>query len=211
LAKCVATGRSIIFSSLVLRGETEMTTMKATKTLGIALAALLLPHVAVAETWLTLEASEYPAEVKKGLDDVRSACKGEEHEVVDDPQAGVTIIDLDRDDSKDILLEAWRACSVEMKGAGCNTAGCVLQIFKQVGPHKWKSVFDETIDPVWFLSASQEDISVSWRYRSVERLPTDAPILRAARVTISSTGSTAAGSGTGYADIRFSTGGAWQR
>jgi hypothetical protein len=36
-----------------------MTTMKATKTLGIALAALLLPHIAVAESWLTLEASEY--------------------------------------------------------------------------------------------------------------------------------------------------------
>jgi hypothetical protein len=133
-----------------------MTTMKATKTLGVALAVLLLPHIAVAETWLTLEASEYPPEVKKALDDVRSACKGEEHEVVDDPQAGVTIIDLDRDGSKDILLEAWRTCSVEMKGAGCNAAGCVLQIFKQVGPHKWKSVFDETIDPVWFLSASQE-------------------------------------------------------
>jgi hypothetical protein len=126
-----------------------MTTMKATKTLGVALAVLLLPHIAVAETWLTLEASEYPPEVKKALDDVRSACKGEEHEVVDDPQAGVTIIDLDRDGSKDILLEAWRTCSVEMKGAGCNAAGCVLQIFKQVGPHKWKSVFDETIDPVW--------------------------------------------------------------
>jgi len=91
---------------------------EATKTLGVALAVLLLPHIAVAETWLTLEASEYPPEVKKALDDVRSACKGEEHEVVDDPQAGVTIIDLDRDGSKDILLEAWRTCSVEMKGAG---------------------------------------------------------------------------------------------
>ena len=149
--------------------------MKATKTLGIALAALLLPHLAIAETWLTLEASEYPPEVKKGLDDVRSACKGEEHEVVDDPQAGVTIIDLDRDGSKDILLEAWRACSVEMKGGGCNTAGCVLQIFKQVGPHEWKSVFDETIDPIWFLSASQEGyfrlMALSVSRKTTDRCP----------------------------------------
>jgi hypothetical protein len=76
---------------------------------------------------------------------------------VDDPQAGVTIIDLDRDGSKDILVEGWRACSIQIKNFGaCNTAGCDLQIFKQIGPHNWKSVFDETIDPVWFLSASQE-------------------------------------------------------
>ena len=113
--------------------------------------------------------------MKKGLDDVRSACKGEEHEVVDDPQAGVTIIDLDRDGSKDILLEAWRACSVEMKGGGCNTAGCVLQIFKQVGPHEWKSVFDETIDPIWFLSASQEGyfrlMALSVSRKTTDRCP----------------------------------------
>lgn len=134
-----------------------MTTMKATKTLSIALATLLLPHLAIAETWQTLEASEYPPEVKKVLDGVRSECKEAGNEVVDDPQAGVTIIDLDRDGSKDILVEGWRACRVEIKNSGaCNTSGCDLQIFKQISHHKWKSVFDETIDPVWFLSASQE-------------------------------------------------------
>jgi hypothetical protein len=133
-----------------------MTTMKAIKTLAIALAAMLLPHLALAESWQTLDAADFPPDVKKGLDEVRSACKEEGHEVIDDPQAGVTIVDLDRDGSKDIILAAWHACTVEMKGGGCNTAGCILQIFKQVGPHSWKSVFDETIDPVWYLSASQE-------------------------------------------------------
>jgi hypothetical protein len=37
-----------------------------------------------------------------------------------------------------------------------NDAGFLVGECVQVGPHKWKSVFDETIDPVWFLSASQE-------------------------------------------------------
>jgi hypothetical protein len=119
--------------------------------------------------------------VKKVLDDVRSECKEAGNEVVDDPQAGVTIIDLDHDGSKDILVEGWRACSIQIKNFGaCNTAGCDLQIFKQIGPHNWKSVFDETIDPVWFLSASQEGYFRLMALSVSRKIPTDAPILREA-------------------------------
>jgi hypothetical protein len=118
---------------------------------------LLLPHVAVAESWQTLDASDYPAEVRTILDEVRGGCREAGQQVSEDPQAGVTIIDLDRDGSKDILLDAWHACEVPVKGGGaCNTAGCDIKIFKQVGPHSWKLVFDETIGMDWFLSASQE-------------------------------------------------------
>ncbi len=131
--------------------------MQAIKTIGVALAALLLPHAAAAESWQTLEASDYPAAVRSTLDGVRAACKEAGQQVPEYPQAGVTIIDLDRDGSKDILLDAWRACSVPIKGGGgCNTAGCIIQIFKQVGPHRWKLIFDETLGTDWFLSTSQE-------------------------------------------------------
>jgi hypothetical protein len=131
--------------------------MKAQKAISLVLATLLLPHVAMAESWLSLEPSDYPAEVRQVLDQVRSACEEQGSEVAEDSQAGVTIIDLARDGSKDILLEAWRACSVQMKGFGaCNTAGCDLKIFKQVGRNKWKSVFDEIVSPDWFLSASEK-------------------------------------------------------
>jgi hypothetical protein len=131
--------------------------MKATKTIAVTLAALLLPHIAVAETQQTLDASDYPAEVKKLLDDARSACRENSGQVSEDPQAGVTIIDLDRDGSKDILLDGWHTCDIPVKGNGaCNTGGCDIEIFKQVGPHKWKLVFDETLWTNWFLSTSQE-------------------------------------------------------
>lgn len=118
---------------------------------------LMWPVAAVAESWLTLEPADYPQEVRMILDQVRSECKAEGHETVDAPGIGVTIVDLNRDGSKDIILEAWRVCSVEIKNFGaCNTGGCDLKIFKQVGPHRWKPILDETIDPIWFLSASSE-------------------------------------------------------
>jgi hypothetical protein len=43
-------------------------------------------------------------------------------------------------------LQAWQACNVPTKGAGRNTAGCVVQIFKQGGDHQWRMIFDETVD-----------------------------------------------------------------
>jgi hypothetical protein len=116
--------------------------VKATKMIGVTLAVLLLPCAAVAETWQTLDASNYPAEMRKILDEVRVGCKEAGQQVSEDSQAGVTIIDLDRDGSRDILLDAWRVCDVPVKGGGaCNTAGCDIKIFKQLGQHKWKLVF----------------------------------------------------------------------
>ncbi len=130
--------------------------MKATRAIASVLAALLFPHIALAESWLTLDPSQYPDEVGQLLDQSRSDCKEAGAEVVDYPQAGVTIVDLNRDGSKDIILEAWRTCAVPLKGAGCNTAGCDLRVFKQVGGRQWKLILDETVSSDWFLSASQK-------------------------------------------------------
>jgi hypothetical protein len=55
------------------------------KTIGVTLAALLLPHIAVAETQQTLDASDYPAEVKNVLDEARSTCRESSGQVSDDP------------------------------------------------------------------------------------------------------------------------------
>ena len=60
--------------------------MKATKTIGVTLAALLLPHIAVAETQQTLDASDYPAEVKNLLDEARGACRENNGQVSKDPR-----------------------------------------------------------------------------------------------------------------------------
>jgi hypothetical protein len=103
-----------------------------------------------------LDPSEFPPAVKEALQQVRSGCREDGHRPLDQPQVGVTIIDLNRDGSKDVLLQAWQACDVPTKGAGCNTAGCDVQIFKQVGNHQWKMIFDETLSPQFFLSASEE-------------------------------------------------------
>jgi hypothetical protein len=150
--------------------------MKSATSIAAALAVLALPGAALAESWLTLDPADYPPEVRSVLDQVRGACKEEGGEPVGDPQAGVTIIDLDRDGSKDILVDGWRACSVQFKGSGaCNTAGCDTKIFKQTRPHRWKLVFDETIDPNWFLSASQEGhfrlMALSVSRKITERCP----------------------------------------
>jgi len=106
---------------------------------------------------VAMEPSEYPAQVRQLLDQVRSGCKEEGNQPTEYPEAGVTIVDLDQDGSKDIILEAWRACEVQMKNFGaCNTAGCELKIFKQVGAHRWELVLDETVSPDYFLSATEK-------------------------------------------------------
>jgi hypothetical protein len=78
----------------------------------------MFPHVVLAESELTLEPFQYPAEVRKLLAQERSGCKEAGQEVVEYPQAGVTIVGLNRDGSKDIMLEAWLACAVSVKGFG---------------------------------------------------------------------------------------------
>ncbi|MFA5899188.1 MAG: hypothetical protein WC829_08750 [Hyphomicrobium sp.] len=121
----------------------------------LVLSCLALTASARAESFLTLDPSEYPAAVNTALQQVRSGCRDEGHQPLDYPQAGVTVLDLNGDGSKDIFLQAWQACDFPTKGAGCNTAGCVVQIFKQVGNRQWRMIFDETLDPQFFLSASE--------------------------------------------------------
>ena len=129
---------------------------------GAELADCRRNHVEAAPASGYLEQVNGPVEHGCGLfdvalADVRNGCREAGQLPSEDPQAGVTIIDLDRDGSKDILLDAWHACDVPVKGGGaCNTAGCIIQIFKQVGPHRWKKVFDETLLTDWFISVSEE-------------------------------------------------------
>ena len=144
--------------------------MKATKTLGIALAALLLPHLAIAETWLTLEASEYPPEVKKVLYDVRSECKEAGNEVVDDPQAGVTIIDLDRDGSKDILVEVGVFAAFRSRTSGHATPPAATS--RSSSRSALTSGNLSSTRPSTRSGSSappRKSISVSWHYRSDDR------------------------------------------
>jgi hypothetical protein len=57
-------------------------------------------------------------------------------------------------------LPAWQACNVPTKGAGRNTAGCVVQIFKQGGDHQWRMIFDETVDQQFSCALRRKVISI---------------------------------------------------
>jgi hypothetical protein len=130
--------------------------MKAITVGGALALLLLLPYAAFAFSGVELDPSAYPREVREVLDKVRSECKEEGNTPTEYPAAGVTVVDLDQDGSKDIILDAWRACEAQIKNFGaCNTAGCELKIFKQIGPGRYKSVLDEVVDPEYFLSASE--------------------------------------------------------
>jgi hypothetical protein len=126
------------------------------KLIAALICSLAFAVPARAASFLSLDESEYPPAVTQALQEVRAACKESGHQPLNYPQIGVTVLDLNRDGSKDILLQAWQACDFPIKGAGCNTAGCVIEIFKQVGAHKWKKIFDETVSPQFFLSASEK-------------------------------------------------------
>ena len=122
----------------------------------VLLAVISLPLAAATESSQSLDAANFPDEVRTVLDEVREACKEARLTPSTDPQAGVTIIDLDRDGSKDIFLNASKACETRFKGNGvCRTGGCEISIFKQIGKSQWKKVFSESVGDL-FLSASSD-------------------------------------------------------
>jgi hypothetical protein len=45
--------------------------------------------------------------VRELLDQVRNGCKEEGNQPMEYPEAGATIVDLDQDGSKHVILEAW--------------------------------------------------------------------------------------------------------
>ena len=130
--------------------------MKTARLIALVLFSLVLASQVRAESFLSMDPSAFPAAVKDLLQDVRHRCREAGHRPLDVPGLGITILDLNGDGSRDILLQAWQVCDFPTKEAGCNTGGCEMQIFKQVGKRRWTKIFDETLDPQIFLSASKE-------------------------------------------------------
>ena len=103
-----------------------------------------------------LKYGDYPKEVRDTLEEVRKNCLEQGKEVALEQDAGVTIVDLNRDGSQDILLDAWRACEVKFKANGvCTTYGCNVKVFKHTAPNKWIKVLDEPVGDL-FLSVSSK-------------------------------------------------------
>jgi hypothetical protein len=56
---------------------------------------------------------------------------------------GITVVDLDGNRSRDLMVDNEELCNAAMAGANCSNRGCDLTIWKEVGRGSWRKVFNE--------------------------------------------------------------------
>jgi len=94
-----------------------------------------------------------PADVQSNIRAARDSC-GTADSYAD---AGLQMIDLNGDGSRDIIVD-WAYVGCGAAGTtGCSNAGCDLEIFKQTGPTSRKRIFAEHV--------SGHFVSVGKRFR----------------------------------------------
>jgi hypothetical protein len=102
------------------------------------------------------EFDQLPQEARTMVTQIRASCKELGHEIPDELDAGILFIDLNGDGSRDIVFDSAKVCSYLVPGANCSNQGCHLRIFKYVKPNTWNKIFQELVDPQYFLSLTYE-------------------------------------------------------
>ena len=93
-----------------------------------------------------MQYQQLPNDVRHYVESIRESC------IALDPQSkpydsmqGITVVDLDGEGSRDLLVDTEQLCNGWLKGANCNNRGCVMKIWKQVGQQSWKKIFDKNL------------------------------------------------------------------
>lgn len=117
---------------------------KSQKAIAAALLALSLQAGVAAAQDEGVRYTELPGELRSYVDEVRESCKGlDESSMPYHPMQGIMEFDLEEDGSSDLLVAAEYLCERRMAGANCTNRGCDLQVWKEVGPRKWRKIFDD--------------------------------------------------------------------
>lgn len=92
----------------------------------------------------TVSLEDLPPAVRQHIYSVRESCRRFYPDFAPHrPMQGVTIVDLDGDGSRDVLVDNEWLCNDHIPAANCTNRGCDLLIWKQYEPSSWKLVFKE--------------------------------------------------------------------
>jgi len=119
-----------------------------TRTLGavtcVAMLSLTCSSEPASAQQQSMQFRQLPSKVSSDVKRIRKLCKGFNRKFKPyNLMHGITVIDLEGDGSRDLLMDARRLCNDWMPGANCSKRGCDLTIWKQVRRRSWTKVFDE--------------------------------------------------------------------
>ena len=81
-----------------------------------------------------MQFQELPKNIQTSVAQTRDSCKEMDTDFEPhDAMQGITVIDLDGDGSRDLMVDNEELCNARMAGANCTNRGCDLTIWKQVG------------------------------------------------------------------------------
>jgi hypothetical protein len=82
----------------------------------------------------TMRFQDLPREVRSHVDEIRRSCKELDADFKPyDAMQGISVIDLNGDGSRDLMVDNEEVCNSHMAGANCSNRGCDLIIWKQAG------------------------------------------------------------------------------
>jgi hypothetical protein len=107
--------------------------------------SLALVHFSVAEN-PSPRYERLPDDLRKYVDDIRQHCKeNDEGSQPKNPMQGISVVDLNDDGLKGLMVDAEQLCTTWIPGGNCSNRGCDLKIWKQTGRRTWQPVFDEHV------------------------------------------------------------------
>jgi hypothetical protein len=100
---------------------------------------------------------DLPADVRALVEDVRDRCKVQPDYKLYSAMDGIRIIHLNGDTARDILVDNEELCGgIRSAGLNCTNRGCDLTIWKEIGPRRWRQVFQDHLYQK-FISVDEND------------------------------------------------------
>jgi hypothetical protein len=88
--------------------------------------------------------ADLPPDVRTHIEEVRTSCREQDPDFKPYSDTdGVEVVDLAGDGSQDLLVDNEQLCNGQHRGYNCTNRGCDLMIWKQVGPGKWRKIFEQ--------------------------------------------------------------------
>jgi hypothetical protein len=104
----------------------------------------------------TMQYQQLPPEIRKHADDIHRACKEQDDQSQPhDLMQGITVLDLDGNGARDLLVDDESLCNSAIKGGNCSNRGCDLKIWKQTGQRSWQVIFDQHVSQK-FISTNEK-------------------------------------------------------
>jgi hypothetical protein len=105
-----------------------------------------------------LKFQQLPADLRNYVEGIHQSCKElDDTSQPSDPMQGITVIDLDSNGSKALLVDSEWLCNSWIKAGNCSNRGCDLKIWKQTNQLSWRPIFNEHVSRK-FVSTDEKNV-----------------------------------------------------